>query len=383
MNKSLIIDYVNILHYVAGYFDHLGVIDNAKSIIWRSVYYGVGDFEIYAPANQNAVELLQPGFYVSRNDTDEIGLIDKIEITDNDQDGRMIIATGKLIKNILSYRHIYNLSGTSNKATTLRGNVEEAVRKVVSDNAINCAFDSKRNFNMLQLGPLSNINLKIIDENGEAAAKQVSYDNLLTYTDLLLQEYGLGSKITFDEESNMLNYIIYQGKNRSMNNEDGNNHVIFSEEFDNLLSSNYILDISLEKNAVLIGGEGEGVNRFYTLLDDNKSGIYRKETFLDAGSISKTYKDEADADQTYTDDEYSSLLKMQAQQSKNSMIIIESLDGVIDATNGTFKYGEDFYNGDIVTIQDINLNLYINVRIVEVVEVQDDGGYTVQVKYQS
>lgn len=27
----------------------IGIIDNSKSIIWHDVYYGVGDFEIYAP----------------------------------------------------------------------------------------------------------------------------------------------------------------------------------------------------------------------------------------------------------------------------------------------------------------------------------------------
>jgi hypothetical protein len=377
------IDFVNILQFAGKNISYLGVIDNAKSIIWKTSYYGVGDFELYVPINHNSISLLIPGFYVSRNNKDEVGLINRIEIINSEQDGRMIVATGKLAKNILSYRHIYNLSGTSNKATVLRGKIEEAVREVVNDNAINCSFDSRRNFPMLRLGPITGIEQRIIDEEGNAAAKQVSYDNLLTYTDGLLREYGLASKVILNEEAGSLDYVVYSGKDRTMGNTAGNISVIFSEEFDNLVSSNYVLDDSAEKNAILIGGEGEGTARFYTMLDDNKSGIERKETWLDAGSISKTYKDESDTEQTYSDDEYSSMLKAQAHQTKSSMVVLESMDGVLDISNGTFRYGEDFTIGDIVTVQDININVYINVRIVEVIEVQDDGGYSIAIKYQS
>ena len=123
----------------------IGIIDIAKSIIWRSVYFGVGDFEIYAPATLDIVDMLKVGRYVTRPDNTEVGIIESISISTNEQDGTMIIANGRFAKSILDRRLIYNLSGKSNKATILRGNVEVKARELVQNNAISCAFDSKRN----------------------------------------------------------------------------------------------------------------------------------------------------------------------------------------------------------------------------------------------
>ena len=44
--------------------------------------------------------------------------------------------------------------------------------------------------------------------------------------------------------------------------------------------------------------------------------------------------------------------------------------------------GRDFALGDIVTIQDNNIGVYVNARIREAIEVQDENGYSVEVIYQ-
>ena len=157
----------------------IGIIDIAKAIIWHSVFFGVGDFEIYATATPEIVSLLRAGWYVSRPDNDDVGIIEKLYLSENIEEGAIITASGRFVKSILDRRIIYNLTGNSNKATILRGNVENAVRTVVKNNAIACPFDSKRNFSDLALGALSNIPLRIVDINGNAAEKQVSYENLL------------------------------------------------------------------------------------------------------------------------------------------------------------------------------------------------------------
>ena len=73
----------------------VGILDTAKSVIWHSVYYGVGDFEIYAPATEANQALLQFGYYVTRPDNDEVGIIENITIDFNLQDGYMITASGR------------------------------------------------------------------------------------------------------------------------------------------------------------------------------------------------------------------------------------------------------------------------------------------------
>ena len=358
----------------------IGIIDVAKSVIWHSVYFGVGDFEIHTAATPEMIALLQAGRYVTRPDNDEVGIIERLYIPESTDEGVTITASGRFVKSILDRRLIYNLSGNSNRATILRGNVENAIREVIKDNAISCAFDSKRNFARLALGALANIPLVIADINGNTAEKQVSYENLLTYTDGVLEEYGIASKCILKDGKFL--YTVYGGTDRSKDNTDGNKPIIFSKEFDNLTASEYTYDKTTEKNTALIGGEGEGVKRFYTLLAGSESDLQRREIFIDASSISRTYQDDSDEEKTYTDAQYTAMLDAQGKQDLAPLTVTETFNGAIDVTNGNYIYGRDFALGDIVTVQDNNIGVYMNVRIREALEYQDENGYTVEVTYQ-
>ena len=374
------IDYVEIRNAET---ELIGIIDTAKSVIWRSVYYGVGDFEVYVQATQNTRELLSVGNYVTRQDNNEIGIIEKVEIKADKFDGLMITASGRFAKSILDRRLIYNLSGTSNAATILRGNVELQVRKIVEENAISCAFDSRRNIPLLELGALANIPLKIVDESGNAAQKQVSYGNLLEYSDAVLQEYELSARVTLDAESKKLQYSVFSGEDRSEENEIGNEPVIFSEGYDNLKDSAYSLDKTSFKNAALIGGEGEGTARFYALAAGSETGLARREVWVDASSISKTYKDAGGTEQTYSNDVYSGFLLERGRQSLSALKPVEAFGGSLDVTSGNFVFNRDFFLGDVVTVESERIGIYKRVRIISVTEVQDENGYTVSVDYQN
>ena len=374
------IDYVEIRNAET---ELIGIIDTAKSIIWRSVYYGVGDFEVYVQATQNTRELLSVGNYVTRQDNNEIGIIEKVEIKADKFDGLMITASGRFAKSILDRRLIYNLSGTSNAATILRGNVELQVRKIVEENAISCAFDSRRNIPLLELGSLANIPLKIVDESGNAAQKQVSYGNLLEYSDAVLQEYELSARVTLDAERKKLQYSVFSGEDRSEENESGNEPVIFSEDYDNLKDSAYSLDKTSFKNAALIGGEGEGTARFYAMTAGSETGLARREVWVDASSISKTYKDAGGTEQTYSNDVYSGFLLERGRQSLSALKPVEAFGGSLDVTSGNFVFNRDFFLGDVVTVESERIGIYKRVRIISVTEVQDENGYTVSVDYQN
>lgn len=361
----------------------LGIVDTAQSVIWHSVYFGVGDFEIYVQATPETVGLLQAGRLVTRPDDLEVGIIEKINIASDPQSGMMLTATGRFAKSILERRLIYNLSGTVNTPTILRGNVETEVRRIVTENAINCAFDSRRNIPLLALGAVAGLPQIIVDENGAAAQKQVSYQNLLSYTDALLQEYGLGATVIMDEDAGLLRYVIYGGVDRSWDNAAGNDPVIFSKEFDNLTSSSYDYDETPEKNFALIGGAGEGLERFYAAVAGGQSGMQRRELWVDAASINRTYRDENDEEQTYTDSEYNAMLHAAGMQQLNAQKTTEQFSGAIDIQHSNWQYNRDFALGDIVTTQDDEIGKYINVRLLGVLEVQDENGYSIEANNQT
>lgn len=360
----------------------IGILDLSKSVIWHSVYYGVGDFEIYIQATPENIALLQVGNYVTRYDNDEVGIIESITVEYSAQDGYMLTASGRFAKSLLNRRIIYNLNGTVNTPTILRGKVETAVRGLVRDNAINCPFDSRRNIPILGLGSAKGYTDIIVDENGQAAGKQVSYQPLREYTDEVLREYGMSAKVTLKESNKMLLYGVFRGADRSMGNSSGNEPIIFSTDYDNLISSTYLYDSQSLKNAALVGGEGEGLERFFTLLTASESGLQLREMFVDASDINKEREvEESEEPVPYTDAEYRTLLVQKGQQILKDQIIEETFTGDVNVQLGLHKLGEDYSLGDIVTVQDNYINKYINVRITEVTEVQDDNGYKVDIVF--
>lgn len=445
----------------------IGIIDTASSVIWHSRYYGVGDFEIYIAATEQTMSLLQIGNYVTRQNNDEVGIIEEITVNFTVQKGYMITATGRFAKSILDRRIIYNLYGTQNTPTILSGNVEIAVRQLVLDNAIDCPFDLFRDIPILGLAGLNNLPPVIVDENGHAAQKQVSYKNLLEYTDEVLHEYGMSAKIVYNDSNKKLLYRVFMGADRSTDNTDGNEPIVFSIEYDNLNSSNYLYDEKSLKNAALIGGAGEGLERFYSLITDGERGLQLREMFVDAksqnrnlkaselrktyptgtftglnfvvdgtvyatlvydltreyslttlqekfptGTVSGTkfvvggvtyatavygkentynltalgYKAMLDVDGTDGEYQlsatiYTSLLNQQGQAKLKAQIIKETFNGEINVSFGLWKYGEDYFLGDIVTVQDNFINKYVNTRITEATEVQDANGYRVDIVF--
>lgn len=358
----------------------IGIIDTAKSIIWHVYYYDTGDFEIYAPCNSQTVNLLVSGNYVTRPNDKHVGIIEFVDYTFNHFDGRMIIATGRMCKSILDRRLIYRLSGFSVSPTILSGNVENAARSVITDNAINCSFDSARNISALVLGAHSGSTKTIVDSSGNATTKQVTYNNLMTWTNEFLREYEIGAFVGINDALK-LEYKCFEGVDRSVDNTAGNDPVIFSQQFDNLVSSEFVYDEQQYKNMALIGGEGEGTERFCSVVIPTQTGFDRRETFIDASNSSKKYKDAHGDEQTLTDSEYNKQLQAIGRQDLAGMQIKQTFDGEINLNNNVYKYKTNFNLGDLVTIQDNAINLYINTRILEIIETQDENGYNITAKY--
>lgn len=293
------IDYVEVRNTS---LELMGLIDTAKSIIWDTHYYGTGAFEIYTEATPQALSMLQVGNFITRTENDGVGIIEAVEIKFDIENGRMIAASGRLAKSILDRRLITYVNGNTNVATSFLGNVEARARGLVQDNAIACYKDkartvpyTARNINILQLGSLSGL-------TAVTELRQVTNENLLTYTDEFLRQYGYGAKLIL--ESSKLSYVVYSGKDRSIGNAAGNEPVIFSEDFDNLMGSKYILDETGRGTVAIVGGEGEGIERFYVECNARLSGLDRREVFVDSSTARELYEDKFAADGVVVVDAY-------------------------------------------------------------------------------
>ena len=383
-------------------FQLVGLVDDFSSVIWKNVYYGVGEFEIYAPATEANMALLVPERYVmtSCGGTHEVAIIERVEVANSVDEGRMITASGRFAKSILDrrivYTPVYDVGEGGNgyiwhcRSMTLSGKVDLAVLTLVRDNAASPSQSSQylkgdRKLPVLNWVPGKDYRSRFpetisvsTDSGEESAEKQVTYKNLLDYTDGLLEEYGLGARLFLNTSDRLLHYWVYKGVSRTVRDHPEGEPVVFSMEMDNLLNTDYVYDVSPIKTTALIGGEGEGLERRCAFAYEWISGMERREVFVDASSITSEVEE---GETPPTMEEYRKQLEAQGQQTVAQSPAEETLSGSIDISNSTLKYREDFYLGDLVTVEDRFLGISADVRILSVTEVQDENGYNIDMEY--
>lgn len=380
-----------------------GLVDDFSSVIWKVDYYGSGQFEVYAPATPANLALLKGGRYVLRPDAGdaEVGIVERVEVTWSPDDGRMVAASGRMAKSLLERRIIYDPIYDSGEGGdgyvwhfsgwTFAGKVDQAAKLLVRYNASlprnNYPTYLKGNrqipvlwYKMPEDGESTHDAVISVstDEGEQGAEKQVTYKNLLEYTDGLLKEYGLGARLWLDREMMLLRYEVYSGRTLASGNHPDGEPVLFSQEMDNLVDTTYVYDESAKRTVAIVAGEGEGLERKGAFAYEYVGGLERREVFVDASGITSEV-DEGEAPVGLAD--YRRQLEAQGQQTVAQSPAEETLSGKMDVTNSHLAYRRDFRLGDVVTLEDSGLGLRADVRIVSVTEVQDEDGYNVDIEY--
>lgn len=329
-----------------------------RSVIWTTQYFGAGEFELVVEFSYENMNALSVGNYVVKGGTSDIAVIEAVRYERQTNGNRILIARGRLAISLLDRRMIYHIANYHPDIVEYAGSgitVEGNARKIVSDTAINPVYGGDaRKIAGLQLGASAGI-------QKYSGRRISSYQNLYSATTSYLAAFNLAHRITYN---GALNYEVYAGQDRS-------NTLVFSRQRGNLLSFSYEADNTEWKNLIVIGGDGEGTQRFVTSVGTNgyTTGTERREAFYDAQS--------AKEDGT-TDAAYAALLRNEAKQECRDMNKIVSVAAEIDLVNSGLQFGVDYNVGDIILVSDI---IDYKPRITTVIESQNADGYTVDVEF--
>lgn len=314
-----------------------GVIDTFDSLRWRRRYFQPGEFELHCKATKDNILLLLSENIVARRDAKEAGVIENIELI-NDE----LVVGGRFLSSYLERRIIWNI-------TTIRDTAEKAMRQLVSDNCIN-----SRPIPRLILGELKGYT-EIVD-------MQAAYKNLLDKLTQIAKVSNLGYIVRPDFQNKQLVFEVHKGLDRSKD-QSLNPRAIFSNEFENVINSKYYLACQNYKNVCLVGGQGEGTARTLVTVGSG-DGLDRYETFIQATDFQK--------DETMSDSEYLALLLQKGNEVLSSSVISESFESDVNL-NSNLIYKQDFDLGDVVTCVNKEWGKVINVRITEIEEVYENG----------
>lgn len=335
------------------------IVDVFQSVIWNMQFYGRGDLELIVPATEKNMNILKEGVFlvreedVSGNRFDNVMRIEGIELTFQVEEGWVLTVTGKSLKNILSQRIIWF-------QTNLSGSVEKGIRQVLTENVVSPANTSRAIPNFI-LG----------SEQGfpETFETQLLGENIAEWLEETCKSYGFGWDVYI--ENGKFVFTLKKGEDRT-SDQDVNIPVVFSPEYDNLITSQYSYDLGEFKNAALVGGEGEGTSQRLASVG-TASGLDRYETYIDGSSVSSN-------GEIITLEQYMVLLKNYGQEQIDQTFTVEKTEGTV-IPNGMFNLNEDYFLGDLVQIK--NGFIEATTRVIEIIYSEDENGWALTPTFSS
>lgn len=309
-------------------FESIAVIDTYESMIWTDRYNSYGDFEILFAMDTQLLQYLKEDYYLWLKDSEHCMIIEDIKINADTEEGNHLIVTGRSLESILERRIIWG-------QRIFNGNLQNGIQTMLNECIISPSIADRKisNFVFVPSTDPKITSLKIDN--------QYTGDCLYDVIKGLCEENNIGFKIVLTDE-NKFAFSLYAGVDRSYEQTE-NPYVVFSPNFENIINSNYYSSRASFRNVTLVAGEGEGVSR-RTAIVGSASGLDRRELFTDARDISSDTEDG-----TLSDAEYMAQLQTKGLKNLADHIVTTAFEGEVEVTR-LFKYGEDFFIGDIVQI---------------------------------
>lgn len=332
------------------------IVDSFQSVIWNMQFFGASDFELIVSGSPENIQKLQVGKLLVRevdlgnNEYHNIMLIESRELEFDIEEGWKLTLRGGGLKRILARRIVWN-------QTNLTGKVEKIIRQIITDNVISPAIAERAIPNFI-----------LDDEQGfsdeiqtEEADAQLSGENIAEWLESTCQSYGIGWDVYI--KNGQYVFTLKKGTDRTY---DQNTviPVVFSPEYDNLITSTYTYDVSEYSNAALVAGEGEGTNQRITTVG-TASGLDRFETYIDGSSVSSN-------GEIITLDTYMKMLTDYGNEQIKDTQFAEKFEGEI-LPNGMYDFNVDYFLGDLVQIENEN-GISAQTRITEAIYSEDENG---------
>lgn len=339
-------------------FNAVTILDMYESSIWTDRYQEPGDFEIYMSTQIEILNRVKEDYYLINRNSEHAMIVEAILIKSDVEEGSHITISGRSLESILDRRIVWG-------QLVLSGDLQNGIKKLLTHCIINPS-DSDRKIDNF-----------VFEESDDPLITELTIDaqytgdNLLDVVQKICSDHEIGFKITFNDQMQFV-FKLYAGADRSYD-QFANPYVVFSPKFENIINSNYLESNVALKTVTLVGGEGEGSARRYATVSGNYgsgTGLSRREIFTDARDISSDT-----GDTTLSESEYNAQLQQRGKETLAENTAVVSFEGQVETTL-MYRYGEDFFMGDIVQIAN-EYGHETKVRVIELVTSESEEGISV------
>lgn len=333
------------------------IIDDYESLIWTDRYNEAGEFELYGAMDVYYLTYIAKNNYIQSPNSDHTMIIDSLHIQADAEGTNCLIVTGKSLEYLLARRIIWGQQ-------QFTGSFQDCIYRMLYDAFMNPG-SPERYVPNFRFSPSTDPGITSLTMD-----EQHTGDNLYDVISEACAARSVGFKIVLNDANEFV-FSLFLGTDRSYA-QDANPYVIFSPRFENVITSEY-RESNLDLCTVaLIGGEGDGSARVYAQANASQdTGLYRRELFVDARDLSSNPTGDAPIQPW----EYQSLLTQRGIEKLSEQIETTSFEGQTETTI-MFKYGTDFFIGDIVEVEN-EYGHEARARITELITNEDkNGSYT-------
>ena len=316
-----------------------GIVESFEYLRWTRRYSQCGSFELKAIATQENTALLKEGNIIWKNDDEEAGIIEHLELSQTEQE--IITASGRFATSFLARRILW-------QTEKLSGDLSACALQLINNNLISPTDTARQITGISFLSP----NL------GIPVSTQISYRNLMDVVTELCEASEVGIKTVFTPATGIFTVKLYMGSE---------SQAVFSKEYENLTEQIYTISAADYANTALVGGEGEGADRTFVAIASG-SGEARHEIFVDAKDLRA---DDFGA-------EYIDTLLFRGQSKLNDQAIRYTFDTSVNP-HGNLTYKTDFDLGQTVKVISKAWGVSMTTRITEVEETYDADGQSISV----
>lgn len=334
-------------------FSMIDTLDMASSIIWIERYQDLGEFELYLSAEPEYVDMFTDGeIFITKADSARGMYVEKVQLTEDTENGDYLTITGRSAEVMMLWR-VMPYTNFQDSEQFGRYTAERIIRDIINtwlvNNSVIFTNDNAIDF------------LSLEESHGwtDYTERQFTGKTVFSVVQDLCSSFGYGFRFAWTGSG--FEIQLYKGTDRSYGQTD-NTYVIFSPDFNNLTSSEYVKDSTNYYNSAICAGQGEGADRtvVYVYAQDT-TGFKRRVFWVDA----RQSAGEGSA--------YRKQLSEQGKAAISEKKRVETFTGEV-FTSGSYVYGVDYALGDKVAVEN-NYGIKGSARVVEITEVEDGEGY--------
>jgi len=343
-------------------FEILGTIGIFNSFIWDRRYYEPGVFEMHAAVDY--FPLMDKGKYLYRNDRTDLAVIEEVEYRQGDKGERSSYCKGHFAEILLNRRVAMPLFDCTGRPGTIG---QSAITKYFINPDV-----SDREFANIKLGELNT--------EGESLNVQSTGDLIGEKLYEIEKTQEMSHRLRFDYLDNSLYFETWKGLDRR-DSQSVNSWAVFSNSFYNIKNVSYNRNDAEYKNFAYVQGEGEGSARVTITVDIRQDPTeQRREVYVDARDLQKTYTDDGGTQHTLTQNEYEERLRQRGIEKLTDYLKIETVNSDVDP-NANLIYRQDFDLGDLCTYKNVDIDLETEKRITQIQEVYEGASHILNITF--